>query len=56
VGVRSIIVHRTWTLEPDKLPDAAPNTFAMECDVCGEKSVDFDEPALGYSLPRMRRP
>ena len=56
MSVRSVIVHRTWTLEPDKLPDAAPITFAMECDVCREKSADFDEidPAQQWVFEHVR--
>ena len=43
MSVKSVFVHRTWTVEPDKLSDAAPITFAMECDVCGAKSADCEE-------------
>nr|WP_237536393.1 hypothetical protein [Streptomyces sp. SID5785] len=37
----------TWTLEPDREPDAEPSTYAMQCAVCEETStasVDFGEP------------
>ncbi|HEY8986061.1 MAG TPA: hypothetical protein VIU15_41610 [Streptomyces sp.] len=44
---RAVIRHETWTLEPDREPDAEPVTYAMECAVCGESSEaahDFAEP------------
>ncbi|WP_399078430.1 DUF7848 domain-containing protein [Streptomyces zaehneri] len=42
-----MIRHETWTLTPDREPDAEPITYAMECAVCGESSAvdeDFAEP------------
>ncbi|MFY7628291.1 DUF7848 domain-containing protein [Streptomyces sp. NY05-11A] len=42
-----MIRHETWTLTPDREPDAEPMTYAMECAVCGEFSAageDFPEP------------
>jgi hypothetical protein len=41
-----VIRFASWTLEPDREPDAEPVTYAMECAVCGrrsEASVDFQE-------------
>jgi hypothetical protein len=38
VSVRSVIRHKTWTLTPDREPDAEPTTYAMECAVCGQSS------------------
>ncbi|MDI6518123.1 hypothetical protein QMA61_18180 [Streptomyces coelicoflavus] len=46
---RAVIRHETWTLEPDREPDAEPVTYAMQCAVCGESSEtaeDFAEPQL----------
>jgi len=46
-GVRSVIRHETWTLTPDREPDAEPTTYAMACAVCGESSdacEDFADP------------
>ncbi|MCX5419937.1 MULTISPECIES: hypothetical protein [unclassified Streptomyces] len=46
MSVRAVIRHETWTLEPDREPDAEPTTYAMKCAVCGESSeasVDFAE-------------
>jgi hypothetical protein len=47
VSVRSVIRHETWTLTPDREPDAALTTYAMECAVCEESSAaseDFADP------------
>jgi hypothetical protein len=47
VSAQSVFRHVTWTLEPDREPDAEPTTYAMECAVCGESSEaneDFAEP------------
>jgi hypothetical protein len=43
MSVKSVFRYLTWTLEPDKQPDAAPVTYAMSCDVCGVKSADFED-------------
>ncbi|WP_416983981.1 hypothetical protein [Streptomyces sp. T028] len=47
MSARSVIRHETWTLTPDREPDAEAITYAMECVVCGKSSVvgeDFVEP------------
>ncbi|MEU6840824.1 hypothetical protein ABZ930_02975 [Streptomyces sp. NPDC046716] len=47
VSPRAIQRLETWTLEPDREPDAEPTTYAMQCAVDGEKSPtceDFIEP------------
>ncbi|NEB03267.1 hypothetical protein G3I78_30045 [Streptomyces sp. SID13726] len=41
---RSVIRLETWTLTPDREPDAKPTTYRMQCAVCEEASaatVDF---------------
>ncbi|UGY92381.1 hypothetical protein [Streptomyces gobiensis] len=41
---RSVIRFERWTLQPDREPDAEPITYAIQCVVCGERSlaaVDF---------------
>ncbi|WP_312018540.1 hypothetical protein [Streptomyces sp. I05A-00742] len=35
---RSVFLFRTWTLQPDREPDAEPVTYAMRCVVCGAES------------------
>ncbi|MEU3282960.1 hypothetical protein [Streptomyces antibioticus] len=47
MSVRSVFRHETWTLAPDREPDAEPITYAMTCAVCGQSSdasEDFAEP------------
>lgn len=47
MSVRSVIRQETWTLVPDREPDAEPTTYGMQCAVCGETSPtdeDFAEP------------
>nr|WP_055700867.1 MULTISPECIES: hypothetical protein [Streptomyces] len=47
VSTRAVLRHETWTLEPDREPDAEPATYAMQCAVDGETSpaaVDFAVP------------
>ncbi|SCF93326.1 hypothetical protein GA0115259_105097 [Streptomyces sp. MnatMP-M17] len=44
---RAVLRHETWTLEPDREPDAEPTTYVMQCAVDGETSPpseDFAEP------------
>jgi hypothetical protein len=54
-GPKAIIRHEQWTLTPDREPDAAPLSYAMQCAVCGEASEaagSWNEPqswALGHS-------
>lgn len=45
VSARSVFRFRTWTLQPDREPDAEPVTYAMQCAVCGEGS----EPGEDFS-------
>ncbi|CAM5249391.1 hypothetical protein SSPIM334S_04758 [Streptomyces spiroverticillatus] len=45
--VRTVMRWVRWVLEPDRLPDAEPTTYAMQCAVCEKRSephVDFQEP------------
>ncbi|MEV5374849.1 hypothetical protein AB0L26_02570 [Streptomyces nondiastaticus] len=35
---RAVYRYGTWTLAPDREPDAEPVTYAMQCAVCEEKS------------------
>jgi hypothetical protein len=47
VSPRAVVCHKEWTLQPDREPDAAPITYAMQCGVCDESSptsTDFAEP------------
>jgi hypothetical protein len=47
VSSRSILSYETWTLQPDREPDAEPVLYAMQCAVDGETSPpseDFTEP------------
>ena len=37
-GAKAIIRHETWTLIPDREPDAGPVTHKMKCLVCGDES------------------
>lgn len=44
---RSVLRYETWTLQPDREPDAEPVLYAMQCAVDGETSPtseDFTEP------------
>ncbi len=46
MSMRSVIRFASWTLEPDREPDAEPVTYAMECAVCGRRSgagVDYQD-------------
>ncbi|MFF7726055.1 hypothetical protein [Streptomyces sp. NPDC008001] len=36
---RSVYRYGTWTLTPDREPDAEPVTYAMQCAVCEECSA-----------------
>ncbi|AYC41997.1 hypothetical protein [Streptomyces griseorubiginosus] len=45
--MRAVIRHETWTLEPDREPDAEQVTYAMECAVCEESSGCSDDFADG---------
>jgi hypothetical protein len=47
VTPRSVLRYETWTLQPDREPDAEPVLYAMQCAVDGETSPtseDFAEP------------
>ncbi|GGV29495.1 hypothetical protein GCM10010277_12330 [Streptomyces longisporoflavus] len=47
VILRAVLCFETWTLEPDREPDAEPTTYAMQCAVDGDTSPpsqDFAEP------------
>ncbi|GAA0487446.1 hypothetical protein GCM10009544_55920 [Streptomyces stramineus] len=35
----------TWTLQPDREPDAEPVTYAMQCAVCEEHSATVEDPS-----------
>ncbi|MER6231705.1 hypothetical protein ABT169_21520 [Streptomyces sp. NPDC001616] len=35
---RAVVRSVTWTVAPDKEPDAEPTTYAMRCVVCSEES------------------
>ncbi|MGP3999042.1 DUF7848 domain-containing protein [Streptomyces sp. 8N706] len=39
----TVIRRELWTLTPDREPDAEPLTFAMECAVCGERSLTGED-------------
>lgn len=44
---RSVLRYETWTLQPDREPDAEPVLYTMQCAVDGETSPtseDFAEP------------
>lgn len=44
---RSVLRYETWTLQPDREPDAETVLYAMQCAVDGETSPtseDFAEP------------
>jgi len=53
--VRAVVRHISWTLAPDREPDAEPVTYALRCVVCSEeseRSQDWEEPqewALAHS-------
>ncbi|MGW3419802.1 DUF7848 domain-containing protein [Streptomyces phaeochromogenes] len=47
VTPRSVLRYETWTLQPDREPDAEPVLYAMQCAVDGKTSPaskDFAEP------------
>ncbi|MEW2214791.1 hypothetical protein AB0895_20405 [Streptomyces globisporus] len=47
VTPRSVLRYETWTLQPDREPDAETVLYAMQCAVDGETSPtseDFAEP------------
>jgi hypothetical protein len=47
VTPRSVLRYETWTLQPDREPDAEPVLYAMQCAVDRETSPtceDFTEP------------
>ncbi|MDX3525041.1 hypothetical protein P1P75_00875 [Streptomyces sp. ID05-39B] len=52
---KAIIRHETWTITPDREPDAEQVTHQFKCAVCGEESGkdgSWDPPqswALGHS-------
>lgn len=54
-GPRAIVRHETWTLTPDREPDAAPLSYKMRCTMCEEespKSEGWNDPqswALAHS-------
>ncbi|GAA3054942.1 hypothetical protein GCM10020000_41470 [Streptomyces olivoverticillatus] len=43
VTARTVFLFGTWTLQPDKEPDAEPITYAMKCAVCGETSPTWED-------------
>ncbi|MCX4736171.1 hypothetical protein [Streptomyces sp. NBC_01363] len=43
MSMPAVIGYVTWTLEPDREPDAEPTTYAMECAVCGRASDATEE-------------
>ncbi|WP_432093679.1 hypothetical protein [Streptomyces sp. bgisy100] len=43
MSAHTVIRRERWTLAPDREPDAEPFTFAMECAVCGERSLTGEE-------------
>lgn len=48
---RSVLRYETWTLQPDREPDAEPVLYAMQCAVDGETSPtseDVTEPQTGF--------
>ncbi|MGK5642201.1 hypothetical protein ACSNOK_28380 [Streptomyces sp. URMC 126] len=40
---RSVFRFDTWTLQPDREPDAEPLTYAMQCVVCGAASEEVED-------------
>ncbi|MFD5696836.1 MULTISPECIES: DUF7848 domain-containing protein [Streptomyces] len=49
VSTRAVLRFETWTLEPDREPDAEPTAYAMQCVVDGETSPvseDYAEPQM----------
>ncbi|MFF0221258.1 hypothetical protein [Streptomyces sp. NPDC004629] len=49
MSTRAVIRQGTWTLQPDREPDAEPTAYAMECAVCGESSDVSEGFADGHS-------
>jgi hypothetical protein len=59
VNPRAVLRYETWTLQPDREPDAEPITYAMQCAVCGQTSpasVEFGGPQEGVLTHSGRTP
>jgi hypothetical protein len=56
-GPHTIIRRETWTLIPDREPDAEPVTHQMKCKVCGEESGEDGswEPPQSWALEHSGR-
>lgn len=54
---RALLRFIAWTISPNKQLDAEPTTRAMQCAVCGEKSLVFEEiePAQLWALKHAGR-
>ncbi|WP_369224768.1 hypothetical protein AB5J52_28610 [Streptomyces sp. R39] len=53
VTPRSVLRYETWTLQPDREPDAEPVLYAMQCAVDGETSPtseNFAEPHVRLTI------
>ncbi|MFI9205731.1 hypothetical protein [Streptomyces sp. NPDC053048] len=46
---RTVFLFGTWTLQPDREPDAEPVTYAMQCVVCGAESEPDEDAATAQS-------
>ncbi|PZT76332.1 MULTISPECIES: DUF7848 domain-containing protein [unclassified Streptomyces] len=56
--VSVVVRHVTWTLTPDREPDAEPVTYKLGCAVCPEApepSQDWVNPPLAYLQERRAR-
>ncbi|GHF44001.1 hypothetical protein GCM10010218_26640 [Streptomyces mashuensis] len=45
MSIRTVFRYGTWTLQPDREPDAEPVTYAMQCAVCGAGSAPQEDAA-----------
>jgi len=54
---RTVLRFVAWTIAPNEAPDAEPTTHAIQCAVCGEKSLAFEEigPAQLWALKHAGR-
>lgn len=42
-SIRAFVRHISWSLAPDREPDAEPVTYSLQCAVCAEKSETFQD-------------
>lgn len=51
---RSVLRYKTWTMQPDRQPDAAPARYTMQCALDEETSPTSEDFAEPRSPPNSR--